>query len=214
MDALKIVDALGKLRASHATTFGAEGHGFALNPPLAEAEIASFERRHKITLPAEYRHFLTAFGNGGAGPSYGVFPLGMVDAGFELEPWPEEDGIVGKLAEPFPLEMAWNDLGEFNPFDESLDVDDPEYDAKIGQFDRRYYGSSIVNGAIPICHLGCAIRIWLVVAGNQQGRLWLDGRAEGSGISPLHTSTGAPATFGSWYEEWLDHALRDARFSD
>jgi len=98
-----------------------------------------------------------------------------------------------------------------NPSYGSIDPSDPEFDSRVEQFEARYWDSSILNGAIPICHVGCAIRIWLVVTGNKRGRLWLDGRAELSGISPLHSGTGKPATFGSWYEEWLDNTLREAR---
>lgn len=56
------------------------------------------------------RNALISIGNGGAGPFYGVFPLGMMDAGFGLQPWAERNGIVGKISEPFLLEGEWNDI--------------------------------------------------------------------------------------------------------
>src|SRR5260221_586174 len=43
--------------------------GFALNPALTEAEIQSYEQRHHIQLPEDYRLFLRDAGNGGAGPT-------------------------------------------------------------------------------------------------------------------------------------------------
>ena len=209
LDTSRIKRSLGLLRAAHAPVLGAASHQFLLNPTLGDAEVQSFERQHRLKLPAEYRHFVTTVGNGGAGPFYGVFPVGTIDGPFGFQPWPEEDGIVGRLAEPFPLEAEWNDLRE-NPGDGSLDSNDPEFETKLEQFEARYWDSSIVNGAIPICHAGCAIRIWLVITGNQRGRLWLDGRAEFSGLSPLY-SNGRPATFDSWYEEWLESALREGQ---
>jgi hypothetical protein len=55
--------------------FGASGHRYQLNPPLSETGIRSFETHYGITLPDEYRHFLSVIGNGGAGPHYGILPL-------------------------------------------------------------------------------------------------------------------------------------------
>jgi hypothetical protein len=209
LDAKKITRSLAELRKFRSTVFGSDCHGLLLNEKASEDEIIAFERLHKVRLPSDYRDFLTMIGDGGAGPFYGVFPLGMMDQGFDLGPWLEGDGIVGVIAEPFPLEEEWNDL-RGNPADEPIATSDPEYGAKVEQFEARYWNSSIVNGAIPICHVGCAIRIWIVVTGNQRGSLWLDGRAELTGISPLRDRSGAPATFESWYEEWLDNALREA----
>lgn len=54
---------------------GADGHGFIVNAPLAEADVRAFEQRHGIALPADYRGFLLHVGNGGAGPYYGIFKL-------------------------------------------------------------------------------------------------------------------------------------------
>ena len=46
-----------------------------LNNPVSEPDVASFEQKHGISLPPDYREFITRVGNGGAGPFYGVFAL-------------------------------------------------------------------------------------------------------------------------------------------
>jgi SMI1 / KNR4 family (SUKH-1) len=56
--------------------FGAGHHRYELNPGLSEAEVAAFEGRYGVQLPEAYRHFLLSIGDGGAGPSYGIFKLG------------------------------------------------------------------------------------------------------------------------------------------
>jgi hypothetical protein len=210
LNAERIKESLAKLRAARTAMFGADSHHFALNDPLSEETVGTFETLHGVSLPADYRHFLTAIGNGGAGPFYGVFPLGTMDDAFGLQSWKENDGIVCTLAEPFLLEGEWNDLTG-KPSEVPLELIDPEFESKIEEFDARYWGSSIMNGAIPICHTGCALRIWLVLTGKQAGHLWYDARAEFGGIAAMTLSDGSSLTFAAWYEEWVDICLREAR---
>ena len=47
---------------------------------------------------------------------------------------------------------------------------------------RRYWVP--VDGAIPVCHEGCAVRDWLVVSGPEAGRVWHDATADMKGWSP------------------------------
>ncbi|HEY6971910.1 MAG TPA: SMI1/KNR4 family protein, partial [Candidatus Angelobacter sp.] len=147
--------------------FGAQGHNFLLNPPLPESKVAAFEQRHSIVLPADYRYFITRVANGGAGPFYGVFRLGEMDE----KPWREGEGLVGVLSQPFPHREAWNDLSGMPP-NELYDSDEDEAERQRIAFEKNYYDNKWVNGAIPICHEGCAIRIWLVVTGEEAGHLW------------------------------------------
>lgn len=210
LDATYVKESLQRLSAAQPDIFGAKfGHRFLLNLPLAEADVATFERRHDVRLPADYRHFLTAVGNGGAGPYYGVFPLGQMDGMKGTKPWCENDGFVGVLSEPFALASDWNDLTGM-PSDDLVDDEEGEYEKQLDEFEKRYWHASLMNGAVPICHEGCALRIWLVVAGEQAGRLWRDRRAEYMGVEPVLTADGAPATFSRWYDEWLESAVRAA----
>ncbi|HXX18560.1 MAG TPA: SMI1/KNR4 family protein [Candidatus Acidoferrum sp.] len=211
LDRSYVKESLRQLAAGRTKTFGAVEHKFLLNPPVAEADLVAFELKHHIHLPADYRHFLREIGNGGAGSFYGIFPLGTMDGlGGKLEAWAERDDFVGILAQPFPLTEAWNDLSGM-PSAELIDTNEEEYGRQLQVFERKYFDSSYVNGAIPICHEGCALRVWLVVTGQQAGHLWLDDRANDMGIKPVLLTDGSRATFSFWYAEWLEGALRELR---
>ncbi len=66
----------------------------------------------------------------------------------------------------------------------------------------------MMNGAIPICHLGCALRQWLVVTGPEAGNIWCDYRADRRGIYPLSAPGKERVTFYQWYRDWLDDVLK------
>jgi SMI1 / KNR4 family (SUKH-1) len=200
LDRIRVAHALAAMRSSESHVFGAEAHDFDVNPPLSEAVVAEFERAHGIHLPSDYRGFLTSIGNGGAGPFYGVFPLGKIDDHFALRDWGEED--IGVLSKAFPFEEHWNDLSA-KPDDDLVHRDEAEYWKQMEAFERVYWSPTLVNGALPICHQGCALRIVLVVTGEQAGYLWDDRRSEYGGIKPISLADGSPATFSDWYNEWL-----------
>jgi hypothetical protein len=76
--------------------FGAEEHRYRLRAPISMGALLTFESRHGVTLPDDYRQFLLQAGNGGAGPAYGLLPLG-------------DELVWGDLAKPFALTEAWNE---------------------------------------------------------------------------------------------------------
>jgi hypothetical protein len=198
----QILDLLDRLHSKGNVIFGADSHRFKLNGVLAEDAVLAFEQRHRVRLPEDYRQFLIQVGNGGAGPFYGVFPLGFVDDNFDLREWQENDDLVGSLGEPFAFDQAWNDLSGMPELD-LLDRNEAEYHRKQEEFEDLYWDCSLVNGTIPISHEGCAIRVLLVINGNQAGKLWEDRRSEYEGLRPLMLNDGSPARFGEWYSEWL-----------
>jgi hypothetical protein len=197
----RVTESFATLRAS---TPSASGNSFELNPVIHKAEVQAFEQSHSIRLPSEYRDFLTQIGNGGAGPYYGVFALGTVDDGFAVRHWKVNDNLVGDPSKQFRFEEAWNDTTGMPPDDLA---DEEEYWRRMEDFERTYWGSELMNGAIPICHQGCALRIWLVVTGPQSGALWDDRRSEYEGVRPLELADGTKATFGAWFDEWLNKCL-------
>lgn len=200
---------LEKLRTAKVPpkVFGADDHEYILNEPLSETVVTAFEAKHGIQLPPDYRQFLIEVGNGGAGPNYGIFKLGEIDAGgWEYCGWAETDGFVGDPSKPFPHTEAWNDLtSEPDPEIE----DKEEYEKQSTVFEERYWSSENVNGAIPICNLGCNLRLWLIVTGEEAGHIWCDERADQRGLFPLlRRTTGERVAFYRWYRDWLDGALR------
>ena len=176
---------------------GAARDGYSFNPRLTEREASAFERKHKISLPADYRAFLMELGDGGGvGPFNGIFPLGMMDG----EPWPK--WFVGKLSAPFPHRKTWN------PAAVDEDADDwEEGDAE----DMSQYDSANMAGAFPICDHGCAAWSWLVVSGRERGRVWFDGRGEGAGVYPEVDPDGKHLTFGKWYLTWIEERMAELR---
>jgi hypothetical protein len=191
--------------------FGANKHRFIIHPPLSEKEVSDFEKVHRVTLPHEYRGFLLQVGNGGAGPAYGLFKLGEIDDGFDEKPWTENDGFVGTLSKSFPHADPWNDTSDMPIYDESRADDlkwEEEYERQYELWQGRYWNTEIVNGAIPICHVGCAVRQWLVVTGPEAGNVWDDFRTDHKGLRPLQQKEGGRVTFLLWYRSWLEQALQ------
>jgi hypothetical protein len=177
--------------------FGASLHRFQFNPVLTEADVAHFEDCFRVRLPTEYRRFLTEVGNGGAGPYYGLFPLGMMDEADGHVPWEKVGGLVGDPAVPFPHTDEWN--GEFDPDEEGVT------DEAVAAAEAANWSPALVSGAIPICHRGCALRDWLVVSGPLAGEVWHDARVDWGGLRPV-TVDGRRDSFLSWYRRWLEEA--------
>ena len=149
---------------------------------------------------------LSELGNGGAGPYHHA--LGTFDgAGGDEDPWTE---FVGSLVEPFAFREPWNDLTGC-PDDMLARSDGEEYERRIDAFERRYRHPSVMNGAFPICHKGCALRIWLVVSAAKRETCGATTARTSVVLHRYLTHEGSRATFGTWYTEWLDDALRAIR---
>jgi hypothetical protein len=104
IDEIKIKLALLRGRDPHYQIFGANVHRYRMGAPLTEEQVATFELEYAVTLPDGYRQFLLKVGSGGAGPYYGVLPLGHHKTALHL------------LSQPFPHAADWNE--EYLPDDE------------------------------------------------------------------------------------------------
>jgi len=214
LDPAYISSAIERLRSldRKLTLFGAMGHQYRFNERASEKQLSDFERTHKIELPEEYRLFLRALGNGGPGPYYGVFPLGVHDDNHDFCTW-DKGSLVGSLSQPFAYTDAWNLPDEFwalrpNPEGMSEAEEDVAWSAWDAKLEAEYWDPSIVNGALPICNLGCALRHWLIVNGPCYGQVWADNRVDDAGLAPLLNDQQRRLTFGDWYMLWLSDAER------
>jgi len=171
--------------------FGVESHGFRRRRRLAGPQVAAFEGRYAVTLPPEYRAFVTGVANGGAGPAYGLYSLAE---SVSKEP-------RGRVADDF-LRTPFRHRHAYNPLD----------DPKLASFWRRVDEGDIdieedprylyqTAGTLVLCHEGCGVLHLLVVTGPTRGQVWVDDRYNGQGLFPLEVG------FFDWYERWLDSTL-------
>jgi hypothetical protein len=182
LDRTEVIDRLDFLRRTDPkfARFGAAKHRYLLNPPLPESEVTEFEARHGVLLPVDYRAFLLDVGDGGAGPSYGVYRLDRSDL-YPGDPQRREELLPGFLAVAFPHAQSWNDPPDRSP-----------------EAEEKYFDSALIRGSLSLSPQGCGYMVRLVLNGPQRGTLWEDGRCSDAGITPF-----APS-FTTWYQGWLD----------
>ena len=70
--------------------------------------------------------------------------------------------------------------------------DEASFESALAAFEQRYWAP--LDGAIPICTQGCAIRVWLIVSGAEAGNIWQDDRADELGLKPIPSTHGARTT--------------------
>lgn len=200
-------------RSSRGRVFGAHGHKWVLEDPLTNDALAELEAQTGVRLPDGYRNFLTGVGAGGAGPAYGLFPVRRVHGLWRWEgdgahladltllarPFTghgPDPGVLGALTAECPQE---EDFGDAEDFDDAFGAWDERWAALVWAPER-------TAGAVPVSHLGCAQREWLIVSGPCRGTIWSDFRADGGGLAPLLDADGKPVTFARWYTGWLEQA--------
>ncbi len=182
--------------------FGAQTHGYVLQPVLTDAEVTEFERTNSIALPAPYRDFLLNAGNGGAGPGYSLKPLEAwhceefsqvtsvvtTKGGDRFEAGTGERAVLARPsdpAKPYPFTEPWGAPGP----DESLPVP---------------VDSHPFDGCLYLSDLGCGYSYLLVVTGEAVGQVWVDYTAGDGQVSKVADS------FDAWYADWLEQALVEA----
>ncbi|NJC10837.1 hypothetical protein F4558_000663 [Micromonospora profundi] len=172
-------------RPGEPVMFGASAHRFKLGPPLTDSEVSAFEREYGVSLPDDYRAFITRIGHGGpgrwggAGPYYGLHPLQDWDTSLWGMP------NANTLATPFPAEpgRVYSDW----PSDVAPGDDDEPY-----------------TGTLALSDQGCGDLAILVVSGPARGRVTDN---SGAPTGPTFTND---ADFLGWYERWLDAVLAGA----
>lgn len=171
--------------------FGARTHRYRLNPPLPLDEMERWEETYRTPLPAPYRAFLAAVGDGGAGPCHGLFPLrewdrGCLVAAEVLPDWPSTPCLLRTDYPPGPDTEAW-----------LVEVGGPDWEDR---FNADAWDPLV--GCLTLCEVGCGGYIYLVLNGPLTGRVCFAEHLCRPGFAPQ-------ADFLDYYEAWIDDALAD-----
>lgn len=123
--------------------FGVERHRYKLRPPIKEKKLEKLEQEFGIELPGEYREFLLSIGNGGAGPSYGLYSI--------------QGALTGK--DPtyrYPSSPVGEEIRQefIRPEEHTGDYIPDEV------------------GILILCQHGCANDDFLVLNGDEKGTVW------------------------------------------
>jgi hypothetical protein len=162
--------------------FGAWQHQYTFNAAATIEQVQAFESEHQLTLPEDYKAFITQIGNGGAGPYYGLRPLQHYNAHYIHH---EVELTTTRLKDPFPSHY-W--LSEKETF----------ITKEIVQESAR--------GTISICEEGDGYNHLIVLSGKEKGNIWFDGCVSNQGMAPFTTQEKARFSFLDWYESWLEAA--------
>jgi hypothetical protein len=142
-----------------------------------------------------YKEFLLNIGNGGAGPFYGLYPLGH-----RINELAEKAGeFLGlpALIEPGMSDNEWRELTQRIENDD--DISDEEFDQVVAK---------IYSGILPIGTQGCTYLHALVVTGKHAGQ-----------VVNVDMDFNKPSfcyekNFLDWYERWLDEVISGILISD
>jgi hypothetical protein len=181
--------------------FAADSHEYQLNPPVPQAALFRAEAAIGAPLPAEYREFVTNIGDGGAGPYYGVIPLGK--ALNRLERAFDSLAPLGRDC-PLTSDVVFGEIaGQPDDWDEHVArlKADPEYEARFDELTQTYNREPWLDGRLPIVDYGCGDWFFLVVRGSRRGTVWVDCTDNGDGLYCLDVD------FLTFYQRWLDDAL-------
>lgn len=176
-------------------SLGAKEQEVSCNPCLSEEDIATFEYKHCITLPEDYRSFISEIGNGGFGPGHGLLPLDKAIVDFKLRDKPNIS-----LNEKFPYSDNWNE-----EWIASFDWEEEYPETEIVD---AYISTAHIAGCLQISHFGHGCTFLLVVNGDEKGHIWFDGRADYSGLVPKMTD-GHKMSFMEWYISYLDMEIEN-----
>lgn len=157
--------------------FGSNCHTHLLNAPLSIEELEIWEELMQITLPADYRTYLTILGNGGAGPAYGISSFS-----FPLDETLLEQTVYSDDAQP-QFEQLAHQWYEYSNEDEdelyreyclrtdgdkqmSFEVWDNNHWEVIDCTVRRFL---FQTGQLFIANQGCSHDVYLLLNGSHRG---------------------------------------------
>ncbi|MFI5406153.1 MAG: SMI1/KNR4 family protein [Nitrososphaerales archaeon] len=171
--------------------FGADSHQYK-SKKISVADIQIFEKRLSVSLPLDFKEFLINIGSG-AGPCYGIFTLEKMlheyeEWAFDLNPdsKPSTLSEIKNLHAEVLVQKKINYPKEYN-----------------------YYRLKTANGILPIQTDGCTYYAFIVLNGEQSGKIW---NTDTNEFDSLPAGSVQEWHFLEWYDNWLNESL--SKFGD
>lgn len=202
--------------------FACWSHAHLFNPVLPLEELAAWEELAKVTLPEDYRTYLTQLGNGGAGPAYGLFPLRLaLDTNFtpyfsspciysddqeeafqtvisRFARWDNYDDDWDLYLEYFPNTPVWKDKrwqrAHFHEWDNEL----------ANALDEKVIFPMLAYGQYKIANEGCSGDIYIILNGSHRGYI----HCATTDCDP-DLAFPEPRTFAAYRDRWLKNTFAD-----
>lgn len=166
--------------------FGASSHMYK-NAKVSLVELESFENANDIKLTQEFRDFLLHIGTG-AGPDYGIYSLNQMKK--EYNEWVFCIDENSKLSNQCQLTNA-----------DAFELIQSKQNDPNGFYHKRLKSA---NGILPIQTEGCTYYCYIILNGEQSGKIWA---ADSNEFQTLPAGLIAEFSFFDWYENWLDKSI-------
>lgn len=201
--------------------FACWSHAHLFNPVLPLEELEAWEELMGVTLPEDYRAYLTQLGNGGAGPAYGLYPLSLPKDEFarllrrpciysedqeekfqdvvsHFVRWEDFDDDWSLYLDYFPETPAWKDQRWQN-----------EHRKEWGNELDRLIDQTIVfplinHGQYQITNEGCSGDIYIILNGSHRGYVHCCTTDCDSDLA-----FPKPRTFAHYKSKWLQRTFAD-----
>lgn len=189
----QIKEKVNQLKAKNSNLENSDNeHQYNFNSTISEKVVDDFEKKHGISLPEEYRTFITTVADGGAGPCYGLYA-------FEQAVDLSRDAVALTWL-PNDFTLTSKDIQNY------LDHCKKCEDEGEGDLIRKMDMPDPTTGLLCVCDYGCNCYYTLIVTGEQAGTMWFM-EGDQNTITPLFHNDGIQKTFSDWYEAWLDGEL-------
>lgn len=192
--------------------FGSEVHLHLLRQPLPLRELEAWEEQAKVTLPKDYKTYLTRLGNGGAGPAYGLHPFSPPMVKFLRRPCVYSIDREKEYQEMLRKNRHWDETEEWDIyleyFPDSPGRTDPnwrevhleEWIHQLEQcLDRDIVDPMLYNGQMFIANEGCTMDRYLILNGSHRGFVHYSG--------DLDYAYNLPPTFDQYQKEQLKQSF-------
>ena len=168
------------------TVFGSQSHNY-ISKPINSDEIKNYENQYNVLIPDELKLFLIEIGYG-AGPDYGIYNIQKMFS--EFDEWNDWMENISSIQNSFELKSK-----------DSLELINSKTDNPDGFFYKRL---KTVNGLLPIQTQGCTYYSFIVINGEQKGKIW---NLDTNEFDVLPGGVFREVTFFEWYENWLNDKL-------